>query len=264
MRIPFTNSEPARELLQPQPSCIPILPRVEISARYRGARVGGDFFDFLTAPGEKLVFVLMDIAGKREKALHIAAVVQSCLREHSSRHFPNAGVEDSLALTSMIQELNREVMTASGGVCHAPAFLGCYDTGLSTLTYINAGHIPGLLKDEQGTLRLEANGLPLGLFSHSTHDSQYCALTPGAILAVVSRGIVEDRGDGAGFGIEGVEQLLQEREFSTAEGVCNAILGAVSHFEHKPGLFAPALQLAGLAPQEPNDMTALALLRKRG
>ncbi|MBI2682370.1 MAG: serine/threonine-protein phosphatase [Acidobacteriales bacterium] len=263
MRIPFTNSEPAKTLRQPQPSCIPILPAVEISARYRGARIGGDFFDFLTVPGDKLLFILMDIAGRRENALNIAAVVQSCLREYSAHHFPNASVEDSLALTGLVLEINREIMAASGGVCNAPAFLGCYDQGLTTLTYINAGHTPGILKDAQGTLLLAANGLPLGLFSHATHDTQYCALAPGAILALVSRGIVEDHGEGQEFGIEGVERLLAEREFTTAEGVCNAILGAVSHFERKPNIFSPALQLAGLGPHEPNDLTALAMLRKR-
>src|SRR5947199_8313200 len=45
------------------------------AALYRAARVGGDFFDFELLHG-RLVFLLIDIAGKRDEALDIAAAVQ--------------------------------------------------------------------------------------------------------------------------------------------------------------------------------------------
>jgi len=136
-----------------------------LAALYRAARVGGDFFDFLQVGGSKLLFVMLDIAGKREAALHIAAAAQDLFSHGGNEIFASDDVEDSQAITRLLLDMNRAMIAAAGGVCCAPAFLGCYDETISTLTYINAGHTPAVLKDEEGTLLLEANGLPLGLFS---------------------------------------------------------------------------------------------------
>ena len=73
------------------------------------------------------------------------------------------------------------------------------------------------MQDEEGTLLLQANGLPLGLFSHSTHDSQFCSLQPGSMLMLVSKGLVELKAGGNEFGIHRVQQLLDENVYPTPE-----------------------------------------------
>lgn len=258
----FQSSTPAAAYRQPVRTDIPKVPTAEIAARYRAARIGGDFYDFIQVSDTKLLFVMLDIAGKRETALHSAAFAQELFRKRGAELFNDPDVQDSDAVTKLLLEMNREIIrTAAGGICHAPAFLGCYHEDTGILTYINAGHTPGVMRDGHGTLLLEANGLPLGLFSHATHDAQFCVLTPGAGLVLASKGLVEVKAGGHEFGIEGVRKVVEEGAYDSAEALCQLVHERVTAYEKKPSFLAPALNLAGLT-SEPNDLTVVALLRK--
>jgi serine phosphatase RsbU (regulator of sigma subunit) len=104
------------------------------------------------------------------------------------------------------QELNRTILQFDGSVRSCPAFLGCFNEDLDTVCY--AGHTPGLLRDATGIRRLAATGLPLGLFSHPTRDAYTVSLDPGAVLLIVSLGIIEADPKGEEFGVEGVSAAL--------------------------------------------------------
>jgi serine phosphatase RsbU (regulator of sigma subunit) len=260
MKIAFQSSpQSTAGLRRPEPTALPELSSAQLAAVYRAARVGGDFYDFLQV-GSKLLFVLLDIAGKRQTALHIAAAAQDLFRKQGNILFAGE-MEDSEAITRLLLDMNRAIMAAAGGVVCAPAFLGCFDESISTLTYINAGHTPAILKDEDGILRLAANGLPLGLFSHSTHDSQFCALGPGAAVVLVSKGIIETKGASDEFGLDRVQNILLNGDFKSAEDICKAILEAVEAYEKRPSRFGPSLNFAGFGDREPNDLTTLVLMR---
>ena len=115
-------------------------------------------------------------------------------------------------------QLNRAVIEASDGVRPCPAFAGCYDEDLGTITYFNAGHPAGLVRDETGIAELHATGLPLGLFSHTTVDVSTVVLPPGAGLLLVSRGIVEAKCAGEEFGLQQVKAGFEEWEIGPAKG----------------------------------------------
>ena len=246
MKFPFSTPAIDRELRTPAPSNIPGLQTGTLAALYRAARLGGDFFDFANIRA-RLIFILLDIAGRREEALHIAAAVQDTFQKEAQRLFNTAPVNEADALSDLIIAVNRAILTAADGVRYAPGFLGCYDEELGTLTYINAGHIPALLKDKDGVIQLPASGLPLGLFSHATHDAQICALQPGAALLLVSKGLTESRSGRHEFGLERLQDSLAKLQFSTATELSSGVLTAVQQFTNN-------------APAE-NDITALALVR---
>jgi len=260
MKLPFHTSAPAKPGRIPQYSKIPTMQFVEVAAKYRATRVGGDYFDFHTEPG-RLLFLLMDIAGKRESALHIAAAAQDIFRNMSHDRFSHDDAEDATVLTDMVIAMNKAVITEAGGVCHAPCFFGCYQEEIHVLTYINAGHTPAVLRDADGIHLLAANGIPLGLFSHSTHDSQFCALTPNSCLAVVSRGLVETRTAHNEFGVEGVTQHLSSHEFNSAQNLCDTLLESVDLAAKPRRSITASLHIPGAAKPEPNDATVLALRR---
>ena len=250
MRLPFLQATVERPQRQPARPLLPTLPAVGIAALYQGARMGGDFYDFAVTPCGRLVFLLLDIAGKRGQALDIAASVQDRFREKVPELFRGEDTNQSDALTDLSILINRTILKAAEGVRHAPAFLGCYDTKLGTLTYVNAGHTPALLKDAGGVTLLKANGIPLGLFSHATHDAGVAVVQPGAAVLLVSKGLVESGRGSKEFGLERVIEVFQAREFRDAQEVCGSILGAVETFTRNA------------APE--NDITALALLRAPG
>ncbi len=261
MKLSFQSSAPAPVNRQPAHTVIPEMTTAMLAAKYRGARIGGDFYDFVLVGGSKLLFVILDIAGKRETALHSAAIAQDHFRLRGAELFGAPGAEDSASVTALLLEMNRAIIsTAAGGVCHAPTFLGCYDEAIGVLTYINAGHTPGVMKDAQGTLLLEANGLPLGLFSHATHDAQFCALGAGASLTLVSKGFVETRNGNQEFGIEGARKLIDQGTWTSADELCSRLHEAALAHEKRSSF--PSLSFAGIGRQEPNDLTVLALVRK--
>ena len=257
-RIPV-SSEGRRH---PLPPVLPIRAGVGISACYRAARVGGDFYDFVEVNETRVLFILLDIAGKKEETLNIAAAAQAILRERGQELLGHEDVNVADALTDLLLEINRTILAAADGVRCAPAFLGCYDWEFGLLHYCNAGHTPGFVRDESGVMLLESNGLPLGLFSHATHDAQLCALSPGAALVLVSKGLVEARSGRHEFGVDGVRQVLRNSTSTDANKLCSELLEAVEKFERAPTHFGPQLHVPGFRNNhEPNDYTVLALMR---
>lgn len=246
---------------QPRTAKFPELKSAEAAALYRAARIGGDYFDFFKPVPGKMMFVLMDVAGKREKAMHVAAAVQDLLHDRAPHLLANR--DDEPAVTTLAHELNSAVLQTAGGICCAPAFLGCYDEEIHTVTFINAGHTPGLLRDAQGVIDLKSNGLPLGLFTHSTHDAQFCALTEEAALLLPSKGLVETRSNGVEFGIHRLHDVLSHSKADRAISLCREVIEAVEEFEKAPQSASSKIAAAvpGLRPPEPNDVTVLALLR---
>jgi phosphoserine phosphatase RsbU/P len=98
-------------------------------------------------------------------------------------------------------------------------------------------------------MRLEATGLPLGLFSHATHSAGTCVLLPQGVLLVVSRGVIETEREHEEFGLENVMATLRHASAPNASAICLTILEAIQKF-------------LGAAPTH-NDVTALALLRRQ-
>ncbi len=244
---------------------MPEMPTVSIAAQYRAARVGGDFFDFIAAGQSRLLVLLLDIAGKREEALHIAAVAQDVFRGGADL-FMHEDVNEAVALPHLLLDINHAIMDAAGGVRHAPAFIGCYSEVLGIFSYVNAGHTPALLKDESGVTEFGATGLPLGLFSHATHDAQIMVLSLQSAVLLVSRGLIEVKNGGEEFGLERVKDVLSGSSSHTPKELCGHVLEAVRVFAERP-----RRQLLGLGKRASpadgnslgdNDVTALALIRR--
>jgi serine phosphatase RsbU (regulator of sigma subunit) len=256
MRLPFQSTAPASRRHTPAPSHPPQLANTSVAALYRGARVGGDFFDFVPTPSGHLLFLLLDVAGRREGAFEIAAAAQGRLRTLGPERFKDSEANESIALTELALELNRSIMQAADGVRCAPAFLGCYQPALGMVWYLNAGHTPGLLRDSSGVATLEANGLPLGLFSHATHDAQVCVLQPGASLLLVSKGLVEARSGATEFGLERVRDLFSKAQVDSADDLCQQVLESNDSF-----IQTSTVSRFSRGAREPNDRTAIAILR---
>jgi serine phosphatase RsbU (regulator of sigma subunit) len=235
-----------RPYRRPQPATMPDLPNAHFFALYRGARSGGDFYDFACVDGRVLT-LFCDISGKRDEALHIAAAVQDAFQEHVPMLFSGADINESDRLSELLLIINRRILEAAKGPRYTPAFVSCFDPELGTLTYVNAGHLPALMRDGDGISTLDASGLPLGLFTHSTHDSQVSVLRPGSSLLLVSRGLIETKRHHEEFGIDRVKESLLSAQFENARELCAAMQAAAQRF------------LENKLPD--NDLTTLAMVR---
>src|SRR5437773_5929298 len=113
MKLPFLNNSPQRDLRKPVPSSLPKRDSLQVAMRYKGARMGGDFFDFIEVEPSRLIFLMMDIAGKRDEAMHIAAAVQDRFREAAPDMFSGADVNESQAAANLNIAINRTVLEAA-------------------------------------------------------------------------------------------------------------------------------------------------------
>jgi phosphoserine phosphatase RsbU/P len=228
---------------------IPALRQAEFAALYYGQRMAGDFYEFLRVSPARVLFGLFDVAGRRHDTRQVLIAAQSTFRTLAPQLFAAPGISEPDAMIELSQQLNRTILQFEGGVRSCPAFIGCFNEDLGTVCYGNAGHTPGLLRDASGVTQLPATGLPLGLFSHTTRDACTVSLSPGAVLLIVSLGIVEAERNGEEFGLEGVCATLQYASAGAARDLCLTILHAAQEFMR--------------TNLTHNDVTALALVSQR-
>jgi serine phosphatase RsbU (regulator of sigma subunit) len=239
----------------------------DLAALYRGTRVGGDFFEFVKVGNDRLIFVLLDIAGRRDQAMNIATSLQEMLRRTVPEMFSASDLNEADAITELVLQLNAAILTTAGGVRCASAFVGCYNEPMGILAYINAGHVPALVRENATISALEASGLPLGLFSHVMHDAQMCVIPENGALLIASRGLLEVRAGGEEYGLERLKSILRTTTTNgDARELCASVLRSVSEFvEQKKrrrflGLIGPN-DNGDRNSLGQNDITTVALIR---
>jgi len=226
---------------------IPTLRNAEIAAIFYGQRMGGDFYDFRRVSPDRVLFGLLDVAGRRDQNRQILSAAQEIFRDSGSKLFDKGDVNEAEAMIELCHQLNRSVMQSAGGVRACPAFTGCYNEALGTICYTDSGHTPGLLRDDSGVTFLPATGLPLGLFSHIPCDAPTVGLPAGAALLLVSRGVVESHFDGEDFGVDRLSSHFRLTKSVSAKDLGLSVLNNVQQFMRTPPTH--------------DDVTALALVR---
>lgn len=235
MRSLFHSRTQGRpQVIETKATVFPQIAGAQIAAAFAGKRVGGDFYDAIRVNSERVLFGLLDVAGRREDNRGVLAAVQEIFRSEGTELFTPVDINESEAMTDLCLRLNRTVIEYAHGVRSCPAFVGCYHEKFGTLCYTNAGHTSALLRDSSGVSELRSTGLPLGLFSHATCDAHIEGLEQGAALLLVSRGLVECGGNddksASEFGLNRIKDFLRGASLSSAQQLCSDILTAAEKF----------------------------------
>jgi len=246
MRLLFQREQSAAAATS-SPAEFPPLSGADIAGMVQGVRMGGDLYHFLRANRCRVVFGLLDVAGRRDENHGIVDAARRTFQDLGKDRFAHEEINEADTMMEFCLELNLSIRKAAAGVRSCAAFLGCYNEDLGTICYVNAGHTPGLLRDPSGITELPATGLPLGLFSASTYEAPTAALQHGASLLLVSRGVVEAAYKKEEFGLERVKQQFQQAPADNARDIATQILDGVRQYMRMP--------------PDHNDVTALALVR---
>jgi sigma-B regulation protein RsbU (phosphoserine phosphatase) len=179
--------EIAREIqLWLVPSAPPLLPGLDIAFATRPANtVAGDYYDVFPRAAGRTLIVIADVAGKSIPAALLMATFQASLRTLEA---------NGCSLAELTAGLNRYLSAHSrGGLRFTTAFLGEFDSGSGYLSYINAGHnAPVLLRTAAPPVeRLEAGGVPLGIYPDAAYECGRVAFSPGDLLLLFTDGVVE-------------------------------------------------------------------------
>jgi len=247
MRFPFQRTESDDRAASPTDAALPQLAGADIAGLIYGQRMGGDFYQFARASGQRVVFGLLDVAGDSKENQGIVVAANLAFREQGPARLADEEVNEADAMMEFCQALNASIRSAASGIHTCAAFLGCYNESLGTVCYINAGHTPGLLRYDSSVSELPATGMPLGLFSASTYEAPTVAVPVGGALLLASRGVVEATHKREEYGLPRLKTHFEQMLLTNAHEVASSALAAVRQFAE------------GASKQ--NDLTTLALVR---
>src|SRR5947208_6145598 len=127
------------QLLQ---SNVPVIDGAELAALYYSQRQGGDFHDFFRVSPSRVVFGLLDVAGRVDQARGVISAAQQVFRTLSSELFHSEDANEAEAMIQIAVHLNRSILGAEAAIHACPAFAACYNEAVGTICYFNAGHTP--------------------------------------------------------------------------------------------------------------------------
>lgn len=158
-------------------------PGFEWAARMEAARtVGGDFYDFVPQPDGSVLVILGDVSGKGIPAALIQATLKTLFR---------AVVRDSAETTAIAERLASMLYAQNGGAMYATAIVARFDPAPPRLSFVSAGHPPGIVVAGGRVRELTAGGPPLGLLPGASYQSETVALAAGELGVFATDGITE-------------------------------------------------------------------------
>jgi len=203
----------------------PTVDTLSYSARCRQVRaLGGDFYDFIPLPHNRLALAVGDASGKGLAAALMISNVQSSLRTAASF----TGNDGPAVLTAV----NRQVYASSLQDRFATLFYGVFDGAKRRLQYVNAGHdSPIIIRRDGSIIRLGAGGVPIGLFPDSTYEQGAVLLNPGDLIVAYTDGVIEAENQaGEEWGVEGLLEAAAEKDAQCAEDIVHAIFTSMDDF----------------------------------
>ncbi len=197
------------------PQRLPDLPCVEFAASSESSyEVGGDYYDVITLPDNRIGIIVADVSGKGVSAAFYMAEVKGIVLSLSK-------------LCSTPRELllraNDTLMESLEKNAFISAIYGVLDVQKATLTLARAGHCPAILISRNSAELIRPTGLGLGLtsgpqFEQSTEERRI-ALNKGDSCIFYTDGITEARNaEMEEYGYERLMQIAGEcRECSAAD-----------------------------------------------
>ncbi|MPY48628.1 SpoIIE family protein phosphatase [Streptomyces acidicola] len=203
------------------PRRLPELPGGTAVARYlpaqRGLQVGGDWYDVIALSERRVALVIGDVQGHSAGAATIMGQMRTAVRAYAVEGHPPdvvvahanrllVGMETDLFATCCYVELDMEEGNA---------------------LFVRAGHLSPLLRHPDGSTEEVAveGGLPLGIVADAEFPLTAVALSPGAVLALVTDGLVESAALHLDEGMRRTAEALAAADPSDPGRMADALLG---------------------------------------
>jgi len=179
------------------PSRPPACPGLDFAARYVAAAehtVGGDWYDLFTLPSGQLWIVVGDVAGHGLQAAVVMGRIRSALRAYTLLDAPPERVLD--LVDSKVTHF--EIGTIATVAC------AVVDPPYDAMTVAIAGHPPPVVAEPggQASLMEVPTSPPIGTDFGSQRRSETIALTPEAVVAFYTDGLIERRGESIDVGLD--------------------------------------------------------------
>jgi hypothetical protein len=201
------------------PARIEAFPPFAVDARYlpaNGGIVGGDWYDVIPLPPDRIAIVVGDVAGSGVYAAAMMGRLRTALRAYLIAGHSPAG---SLELLCRYHERTQPGVFAT---------VACVVVDVQgSLRAASGGHLPPLLADATSARIIDVPaGPPLGAPGPVSYEELCCDLDPPARIVLVTDGLVERRDVQIDDGLTRLLGVLRDAE---APGpACDALVAAAS------------------------------------
>jgi PAS domain S-box-containing protein len=213
-----------QKYLQPkQPVTVPGL---SIAGRcYPAEYAAGDHFDFVRLPNRSVLVALSDVSGHGVGP----ALLTAAFRAHL--HDMARNVSEPTEIVSQANVALHEETTTS---MFMTLTVVAIDPGSRRLTYVNAGHPPGVVLHRSGRRKvlLEGRNLALGIDPEFRyHGGPSVRLEAEDLLFLYTDGLLEARAaDGAMFGLTRAVDIVRTHHDRTPAEIIRAVHAALCEF----------------------------------
>ncbi|MGH9407465.1 MAG: SpoIIE family protein phosphatase [Terriglobia bacterium] len=199
--------------------------------------VGGDFYDVIALPGNRLGLTVADVSGKGLPAAMMAVTLQGAF---SALAAADTGLEE------LFRRINLFLCERTPPEMYATVFYAVLDPS-GRFDFVNAGHVPPLHVRAAGPAAfLDAPGFPLGMFPKADYEVTSVQLEPGDQILIFSDGLTEAQNESLEMlGETRLQEVVENCKAASPEELCRNLVAAAEKF-------------AGAAPQT-DDLTVAAL-----
>ncbi|OEJ26208.1 PAS sensor protein [Streptomyces agglomeratus] len=194
---------------------------LRIAATYQpggtDAAVGGDWYDVITLGAGRTALVIGDVMGRGVRAAAVMGQLRTAVRAYARLDLPPHEV------LQLLDGLAAEIDASQIATCA----YAVHDPNEGRLVYASAGHLPILVRDQDGTVRRaeDHTGPPLGTGGWM-HTSGTIALPPGSTAVLYTDGLVERRREDIDEGVAALERALSGAT-GTPQIVCDRLIRAL-------------------------------------
>jgi len=165
------------------PREIPASGGLDIDVKMITARqVGGDLYDVVDLGEGKLGVMLGDVSGKGVPASLYMAKAVSVFRTYAGEGSP----------AEVVKKINDRLIAESSSGLFVTLTYMVFDLKSHKVTFSIGGHLPTVLIEPDGTVRLldVSEGLPLGMIEGDFTQAE-CAAEPGSVFILYTDGVTE-------------------------------------------------------------------------
>jgi sigma-B regulation protein RsbU (phosphoserine phosphatase) len=197
----------------------------EMAYHYQAAGpVSGDYCDLIQGNGGETYFVVGDVAGHGVAAALLMSHLSATLRTLISVDLP---------LTQLMERVSRVFCESTLPTHYATLVCGRASSS-GEIEVCNAGHPPPLVirpGGPDGTIRLDATGLPIGMFCSERFSSEVVRLEAREILLLYTDGVLETQNPGGDeYGIERLVEQAASVAMLEPKAMVAACLGDLASF----------------------------------
>jgi sigma-B regulation protein RsbU (phosphoserine phosphatase) len=187
--------------------------------------VGGDFYDVFFLDGNRIGFVIGDVADKGIPSAIFMARVHAFIMAEATHSSDPAGV---------LRRVNDHLIHLEQSAQFVTVIYGILDIAAGAFTYARAGHELPLAISGDGMVRTlpHNTGQAVGMLEGLILDEHSFSIPPGGTLVLFTDGLTDCRNlQHEPFGYERVAMVLGGQSGRSGQHVCNALWEALQNYQ---------------------------------